>query len=45
MDGLAVVSQSLLREPFRVAHYLCAFRPGIAVAVQGHAGNAKLAAA
>ena len=27
MHGLAVVPQSLLREPFRVADYLCAFPP------------------
>jgi len=34
MHGLAVVAQSLLREPFRVADGLGAFRPGVAVAVE-----------
>ena len=29
MHGLAVVPQSLLREPFRVAQRLCTFRPGV----------------
>ncbi len=41
MHRLAVVSQSLLREPFRIANCLCPFRPGVAVAVQRHALNAE----
>ena len=45
MHGLAVVPQSLLREPFRVANGLGTFRPSVAVAVQRHAVNAKLPAA
>jgi hypothetical protein len=38
------VSQSLLRKPFRVAHRLGPFRPGVAVAVERYAGNTKLPA-
>jgi hypothetical protein len=44
MHGLAVVAQSLLRETFRITYGLCAFRPSVAVTVQCHADNAKLAA-
>ena len=45
MHGLAVVPQSLLREPFRVADRLGSFRPCVAVAVKRDASNAQLAAA
>ena len=45
MHGLAVVAQSHLREPLRVAASLGAFRPGVAVAVERHALDSKLAAA
>src|SRR5687767_12303829 len=38
---LAIVSQSDLRPPLRVACLLRAFRPRIAVAVQGHAFDAE----
>jgi hypothetical protein len=44
MHGLAVVSQCLLRKAFRHSARLGPFRPSVAVAVQRHADNAKLAA-
>jgi len=45
MYCLAVVPQSLLREPFRHSCGLGAFRPCVAVGMQGNAFNAKLTAA
>ena len=44
MNGLAVVSQCLLREPFWHPDGLGAFRPSVAVAVQRYADNPKLTA-
>jgi hypothetical protein len=45
MHGLAIVSQSFLREPLRVADNLGAFRPRVTVAVERYAFDAHLAAA
>ena len=44
MHGLAVVTQRLLREPFRIADDPGAFNPGAVVTAQRHAGEAKLTA-
>jgi len=44
MHRLAVVAQSLLREPFWVTDGLGSFRPCVAVTVERYAGDAKLTA-
>ena len=41
MDGLAVVAEGFLREPFGITGGLCPFRPCVTVAVQRHAFDAK----
>ena len=40
VNGLAVVSKGLLREPFRITARLGPFRPCVSVTVQRHAQNA-----
>ena len=42
MHRLAVVAQSFLREPLRVADGLGAFRPSVSIAVERNAFEAKL---
>ena len=45
MNRLAAVAKRGLREAFRHPDRLCPFRPGVAVAMQRHAGHARLLAA